>query len=80
MHKNNMGMTRPLDRLGRLVLPIELRRQFHINEGDRLSILADGAGILLQPLRVSCTFCEGTDGLTEYMGKKICAACLQKLK
>lgn len=46
------GITRPVDPLGRIVIPIEHRRQADINEGDKLHIFVDAAGnLLLMPAR-----------------------------
>lgn len=41
------GITRPVDNLGRIVLPIELRRSLDIGEGDRLEIFVQGDNIVL---------------------------------
>lgn len=72
------GMTRPLDDLGRVVIPIEIRRRFGLVKDDLLTIVTDENGITLIPLRTACTFCGGEQHLTEYMGKQVCAACIAK--
>ena len=41
------GINRKIDELGRIVLPIELRRNLNLNEGDSLSILTEGENIIL---------------------------------
>ena len=42
------GIVRQLDSLGRIVLPIELRRTLDIAEKDPLEIYVDGASIILK--------------------------------
>ncbi len=42
------GMTRKVDELGRIVLPIELRRTMNIAEGDPLEIFVEGNHIILR--------------------------------
>lgn len=44
----SVGMVRKVDELGRIVLPIELRRTLEINEKDPLEIFVDGKQIILQ--------------------------------
>jgi transcriptional pleiotropic regulator of transition state genes len=36
------GVTRPLDNLGRIVLPIELRNTLDIKTNDSLEVFVDG--------------------------------------
>ena len=42
------GIVRKVDELGRIVLPIELRRTLDIAEKDSLEIYVDGASIVLK--------------------------------
>ena len=42
------GIVRKLDRLGRIVIPIEIRKTLGIDPGDALEILATDEGILLK--------------------------------
>lgn len=42
------GIVRKLDELGRITLPIEVRRRFDLKEGDRLGLQLDG-----QVIRIS---------------------------
>ena len=50
------GIVRKVDELGRIVLPIELRRTLDIAEKDSLEIYVDGASIVRR-LRVDLLFC-----------------------
>ena len=74
------GIIRKVDELGRVVIPIELRSQFHIAEKDPIEIFVDGNSIVLRKYEKSCLFCENTKKLTEYKGKLICSKCLKQIK
>lgn len=74
------GVVRKVDELGRIVLPIELRRTLDIAVRDDLEIFVDGESIILKPYRPSCIFCgEDADGST-FMGKNVCSECIERLK
>ena len=74
------GMIRQLDALGRVVLPIELRRTLDINTRDMLEILVEGGSIILSKYEPNCLFCGSSSGLTPYKDKQICKRCLSELK
>lgn len=74
------GIVRKVDELGRVVLPIELRRTLDIAEKDALEIYVDGETVILKKYAPSCVFCNDTKGVTKYKDKNICQACLQELK
>ncbi|MGI6498555.1 MAG: AbrB/MazE/SpoVT family DNA-binding domain-containing protein [Oscillospiraceae bacterium] len=74
------GIIRKVDELGRIVLPIELRRTLDIAEKDALEIYVDGSAIILRKYQPSCIFCDDVKAVTSYKGKNICATCLQDLK
>ena len=74
------GMFRRIDDLGRIVVPKELRTTLDIQVGDPLEILVEGDKIVLQKYQPACTFCNGTDNIVYFQEKRICAACLAKLK
>lgn len=75
------GITRHLDELGRIVLPKELRRTMHIEPKDELEIFIEEDRIVLKKYAPSCVFCNGEDGVTEeFMEKRVCRACIEKLK
>ena len=74
------GIVRKVDELGRIVLPIELRRTLEIAEKDALEIYVDGEQIILKKYQPACIFCSDATGVQNYKGKNICAACLADLK
>ena len=73
------GMARRVDDLGRIVLPVEMRRMFGIRAGDELEIGVDGGAIFLRKVEERCVFCEGGEGLRPYRDKRVCASCAQEL-
>ncbi len=73
------GIVRKLDELGRIVLPIELRRTLDIAERDELEIYLEDDKVVLKKYEPSCIFCSSTRGLVTYRGKNVCTACIQKL-
>jgi len=74
------GIVRKVDELGRVVLPIELRRTLDIAEKDALEIYVDGATIILRKYEPACIFCDNAKDITVYKGKNICSDCLAQLK
>ena len=73
------GIIRRLDKLGRVVLPIELRRSLDWNEHDRIEIFIEDERVVLQKYEPNCLFCGGTKNLKEFRGKQVCARCVEKM-
>ncbi|MFK4301839.1 MULTISPECIES: AbrB/MazE/SpoVT family DNA-binding domain-containing protein [unclassified Paenibacillus] len=77
----NTGMTRPLDHLGRIVLPKELRNSMNINIGDALDFFITSEGLMIRKYTgVSCYFCGAVDDLSYFRDHLICSDCIEKLK
>ena len=74
------GIVRKVDELGRIVLPIEMRRTLDIAEKDALEIYVDGSSVILKKYNPSCIFCDNTRNVTTFKGKNICPDCIKKLK
>lgn len=74
------GIVRKVDELGRIVLPIELRRTMDIAERDALEIYVEGSSVILKKYRPNCIFCGSTRDVTEFKEKNVCAKCLKELK
>ena len=74
------GIVRKVDELGRIVLPIELRRTLDIAEKDSLEIYVDGSSIILKKYQPSCIFCGDAKDITRYKDKNICLSCLHQLQ
>lgn len=76
------GVCRPVDDLGRIVLPVELRRTLLINIGDPLRVEYDTTErvIVLAPHQPGCVFCgeAGEGQLVEVRGRKVCKTCARE--
>ena len=73
------GIVRRVDELGRIVLPIELRRTLNIAEKDSLEIYVDGSSIMLKKYQPACIFCDSAKEISVFKGKNICSHCLKEL-
>ena len=73
------GIIRKVDDLGRIVLPIELRRILDIAERDELEIYMEGERIVLKKHESVCIFCDNDRGLTVFRGKNVCRECINRL-
>ena len=73
------GIIRKVDELGRIVLPIELRRTLDIAERDELEIFMENDRIVLQKFEPACLFCGSSRGLVTYRGKNVCQECIKKM-
>ena len=74
------GIVRKVDELGRIVLPIEMRRTLDIAEKDALEIYVEGSSVILKKYKPSCIFCDSTKDITLFKGKNVCPQCLKELK
>jgi transcriptional pleiotropic regulator of transition state genes len=74
------GVVRKVDELGRIVIPIELRRTLDIAEKDALEIYVDGEQIILKKYQPACILCGEAKDVTNYRGKNICKGCLTELR
>ena len=74
------GIVRKLDELGRIVLPIELRRTLDIADRDPLEIYVSDDTIMLKKYQPSCIFCDSAEGIINYKGKNVCSGCISALK
>ncbi|MGI6081838.1 MAG: AbrB/MazE/SpoVT family DNA-binding domain-containing protein [Limnochordia bacterium] len=74
------GIIRRIDALGRVVLPIELRRALNINQGDALEILIEDDKIILTRYERTCTFCGNKEHLHTFRDKELCASCWSEIR
>ncbi len=74
------GIVRKVDELGRIVLPIEMRRTLNIGEKDSLEIYVDGDSIILRKYQSACVFCGNVKKNVIYCGKNVCPECIAKLQ
>lgn len=74
------GIVRKVDELGRVVIPIELRRNLSIAKKDALEIYVDADKIVLKKYEPACVFCGNADGVVTFRGKNVCQECLRDMQ
>jgi transcriptional pleiotropic regulator of transition state genes len=73
------GIVRKVDELGRVVIPIELRRTLGIGEKDALEIYVDADRIILKKYEPACIFCGQADNIIHFKGRNICSECVAEM-
>lgn len=73
------GIVRKVDELGRVVIPIELRRTLNIDVKDALEIYVDGEKIILKKYEPACIFCGNADNVKHYKNRIICEECISEM-
>lgn len=73
------GIVRKVDELGRVVIPIELRRTLGIGEKDALEIFVDGDKIVLKKYEPTCIFTGNAENLVFYRGKMVSEQSIREL-
>jgi len=79
MMMKSTGIVRKVDELGRVVIPIELRRTLGIGEKDALEIYVDGERIMLKKYEPACIFCGNAENVSYFKGKIVCNECLSEM-
>ena len=74
------GIVRKVDELGRIVLPIELRRTLDIEIKDPIEIFVDENYIILKKYEPACIFCGNAKNVRTIAGKNVCDNCIEELK
>ncbi|MBC9783515.1 AbrB/MazE/SpoVT family DNA-binding domain-containing protein [Heliobacterium chlorum] len=73
------GIVRKVDELGRVVIPIELRRTMGIEEKDPLEIYVNEHQIILQKYEPACVFCGNAKNVQNFRGKIVCEECVSSM-
>lgn len=73
------GIVRKLDSFGRVVLPMEIRRNMELEEGTPIELFVEGDDIILRKNNPSCVFCGNVEGLKSFEGKLICQDCAKRI-
>ena len=73
------GIIRHIDDLGRIVIPIEIRKRFSLGEKDPLEISVKDDIILLSKPQTVCVFCGRRNSLREHRGRAVCRSCVTEL-
>ena len=80
MAMGDTGIVRRVDDLGRIVLPMELRRTLGIAVKDPLSITVEGDRIVLERPRDACALCGDTQDVVSVKERSLCPACIAAVK
>ena len=76
-----IGCVRQIDKLGRLVLPADIRKSLNIVNGvDSVEFFVDNDSVIIKKYRPACIFCKSGENIELYKGQTICRACLSELK
>jgi transcriptional pleiotropic regulator of transition state genes len=73
------GIVRKIDELGRIVIPMELRKTLNIDIKDPLEIFVDEDKVILTKYEPSCIFCDSSKNMHTFNNKNICQECFDKL-
>ena len=73
------GIVRPLDSMGRVVIPKEIRRVLHIENTDSLEVFTEGDTIILKKYEPCCVFCNNTNDVSEFKGRLVCRECIAEM-
>ena len=76
----SIGIVRKVDELGRIVLPIETRRQLGLDAKDGVEIFVDEDKIILKKYEPCCLFCGDGDNVVVFRDKKVCKKCLAEMQ
>ncbi|MBR2616167.1 MAG: AbrB/MazE/SpoVT family DNA-binding domain-containing protein [Clostridia bacterium] len=76
----NVFRNRKIDNLGRIVIPMDIRKALDIREWDELCIRLEQEQILITKAHDTCTFCGCVENLIPFGEKHLCADCLEQLK
>ena len=75
----SIGVIRSVDRMGRVVIPKEIREKLHIvDDVDSLEIYMENDNIILKKYQPACIFCDNISSI-EFGGYNVCRNCIEKL-
>lgn len=75
-----LGYVRKIDELGRLVIPIEIRRKFDLdNPNAAVEFFLESDGILLKKYSQKCLFCDSSTDVVDFGKKRVCKKCIKEM-
>lgn len=77
---NATGIVRRVDDLGRIVIPMELRRTLGIKVKDPMSISVEGDRIILEKSKDICVICGNPDNIRTVRDRSLCKNCIEQIK
>lgn len=75
-----ISITRPVDHLGRVVIPMNIRKRFELENDSLLEIFVEDDMIILSKFKSKCVFCGNEGEVTEYKGKFVCEKCSKEIE
>jgi transcriptional pleiotropic regulator of transition state genes len=73
------GIVRKIDELGRIVLPIEIRRTLGVSAHDPIEMFTDDESIIIRRYAPGCVFCGNPEEIIDFQGKRICRNCIRDM-
>ena len=73
------GIIRKIDDLGRVVLPMEVRKLLDLTGKDTVEIFVNGGTIIMRKYEPSCALCGSTEDAVVYNGRVVCLKCIENL-
>jgi transcriptional pleiotropic regulator of transition state genes len=73
------GAIRRIDALGRVVVPVELRRALGIRQGDLIETRLENGRVVIVKVDPDCAFCGGVSDLIDMHDKHVCSECVRGL-
>ena len=70
------GIVRKIDELGRIVIPIEMRRTLGVDSHDPIELFIEAGAIILRKYAPGCVLCGNPKEIIEYAGKRVCRKCI----
>lgn len=68
-----------VDDLGRVTIPVDIRRQLKIDLDEKLEVFTDGTSVIYRKHNNTCTICGSNKNLHEFEGQLYCNNCIHKL-
>ena len=69
-----------IDKLGRVLIPKNLRTKFDLQVDDAIEVFTDGDAIVLKKYRKRCVFCGSEEDVVNFKDKYLCRSCAAELK
>lgn len=70
---------RTIDSVGRIVIPMDLRKALEIKEWDELRIFRDHDRIVMEKNKPVCIFCGSGKDLVTFKDRNVCQKCKREI-
>ncbi len=76
-----IGCVRQIDKLGRLVLPSDIRKSLNIVNGvDSVEFFVENDSVIIKKYRPACVFCKSDENITNFKNQTVCRNCLEEIR